>query len=917
MILTAAVLISTVATTGIFAGAATAQSQGPPGGMIGIDTTNIHVNGQAASGLANTDEYRVYSSAGADTLTVSYDVEFTKNNNANACDVEAVGSNPNCEVAGLSIDLTDNKKHDGRQIAIKKTVVDEASGEPGVVHIEHESGDQYVEPVDTHGDYYVFEVDHFSTNTVTFSGETVIDAPAATNGSTYQYDISDADSIDNFSIDLTGVTATDDDTETASGLINGESMGINMAGDSEPTGQGITEPQLTITGTSGNESDYTGTADSALFAGHDGSQVFNSEIQIEASPAVIDGVWLHQSSADPDVPVEVDIIEDEGPDSDVTEGTEVIVNSQLPDETGWVYVPFDNSYSTSSTGSSVTIQFQSLSGTSGDSVSLYHAGDGSGKFQSDLGTHGTPSVKLQSPPRNVDITADSGQSVAVGDMSIGGSQTSSIDLSLSSSQLDVSADGGGVDLELDYRERQTTQDPTVSVNGNEAGYTGTLSEGSTVSVTALEGWINTGTNKVDVTVGGSTSEDAPTPQVGLDYRHDTTDDQSITYEANKWTERYNVSKTYGADTDAATLTIPFDGNVLSVSNIETRTNGGSWTSVADSAYSFDNTELTVTLGSMNAGDEVEVRTTGQKVVVIDGSITVTDPTTKGQSLDTGFRIDSWSDNAYISLAGTPDGERVHETYEESWSERGEFTEVTAAGYNRMYLPNAGTDSTARVRTTPLGLAVDSGEVEVEMISAQMPLEFSVSSGANIDDQVEYTYYNAQSGDTYILNSVTNDVVIDTAEANSPVTLVGSDSGQILEIVLDSDSTTSSDPASGGFVMPIDDGSKTSLLNSPVVLMSAGIALLVALYYIQRRIFGETRESVAGIPTSGIFVVGAAIVTFVIVDIMSGNTLSTGIASGIGEVAPMLAILASGLALYYLYKRFIKGQDTTVVVRGDK
>lgn len=912
------VLLLLSAVVGVVPASALAGTpSGPPGGMVAVDAANIHINGQTASSLQNTETYRVYASDHADAMTISYSVAFAQNNNANACDTSAVGSNPNCEVSGLTINLTDNQNHEGREIAIPKTVVDEATGgNPGAVTVQHSSGDTYKQAVETHGNYYVFKIEEFSTNTVEFDGTTTLDG-TATNGSTLTYDIADTSSVSNFTIDVTGAPNTETDTETASRLHGGESMGLSIASDTEPTGETTTEPQVSVKGVSGNESDYTGSENSETLVGYDSN---NGDIEVQSSPEKITGAWIYVASGDANVIVDVWVSE-EGADSTAAEGTQVKESYTMPESTGWHYIDFGQTITTSSGSTSTTIGFNSQSTTDQyNNTAIYHDGSGSGQLNTENGVYGTPAVKLQSKPTSVTINSDTGQTASVGDLSLGETSTHSMDLSSDTSQLSVDATGGAVDLAVTYNETTQTTDPTVVVNGNVTDYTGTLADGETVSLTTNTDWITEGENTVDIKVGDGTSEDAPAPQVGLNYTHDTRDDQTVSYDANKWTEEYNVSKTYGADTESASLTIPFEGNVLQVSEVEIRENGGEWSSVPESEYSFNETELTVQLGDQQAGDTVDVRATGQKIVSVNSEVTVIEPSGMGETLDSKIRLDSWSSDSYLSLGGTPQGHLIHETYNESWSNPSVYTEITGADYNRLHAPNAADGSTTRVTATDIGVTTSSNEVLVEMVDSSMPITAELRTGEWNGDNAEITYYNAQSDKEYILESVTDDVVLDDATASDgTVTLSATDTDGEIKLSLDDGAATSGDgsssSSSGPVVIDPSTATDSSLLNSPVVLMGVGVALLVALYYIQARLFDGLGESVAGIPTSGVFIAGAGIVAFVIVDMLSGNTLSTSIAEGIGTVTPMLSILTGLLVIYYAYKRWIKGQDTTIQVIG--
>ncbi|ELZ96090.1 hypothetical protein C440_05355 [Haloferax mucosum ATCC BAA-1512] len=81
------------------------------------------------------------------------------------------------------------------------------------------------------------------------------------------------------------------------------------------------------------------------------------------------------------------------------------------------------------------------------------------------------------------------------------------------------------------------------------------------------------------------------------------------------------------------------------------------------------------MGPVSGGDSVSLRATGQRLVASNGSLTVTGPTPLGERLDSKVRLDSWANDSYISLGGSPDEARLHYTYNESFGDS-EYDEVT-------------------------------------------------------------------------------------------------------------------------------------------------------------------------------------------------------------------------------------------------
>jgi len=396
----------------------------------------------------------------------------------------------------------------------------------------------------------------------------------------------------------------------------------------------------------------------------------------------------------------------------------------------------------------------------------------------------------------------------------------------------ISTTSGTVDPSVTMTERTQTVDPAVTVNGNTASYTGTLADGSTTSLTTDTAWIQSGTNTVDIAVGdGTLSADAPTPQVGLDYSHDASDKISTTTTETEWLEQYNVSKTYASDRSSATPTIPHQKEVLSIQRVEKRVNGGSWSSVDSSNYQLDNTELTVQLGSVAAGDEVEVRTTGSLADVNNGDITVTEPTTSGNRLDSRIRIDSWNSDSYIQVPQTRTYQRVHYVHDATY-DASEDVRVLSGGDQRLRLPSATAGEKANVSTIPVEANATTGDVVVTVDDANktQPV-WTANQGQTDPDTVHYTLINAQDGEKYSLYSQTHGISRDSGTASSPLTLTDDDSGETLTFLLEN--TTSSSGGDGGGSGPLSRVSTEDPMGNAVPLL--GVALAIgALLVIARR-----------------------------------------------------------------------------------
>jgi hypothetical protein len=414
-------------------------------------------------------------------------------------------------------------------------------------------------------------------------------------------------------------------------------------------------------------------------------------------------------------------------------------------------------------------------------------------------------------------------------------QTASKELSTLSTSDDsgtISTAGGAVDIEVSLQERTQTVDPGVGLNGHWANQTGSLSDGETVSLTINKSSINSGTNNVRVSIGdGTLSTDAPNPVVNLEFSHEASDKVVTNYSSTKWLEEYNVSKTWSSNRTGATLTIPHAGDVLSVQRVEMQVNNGGWSPVEPAAYSLDNTELTIDIGNVTAGDTVDIRTTGSLAQTHNGTITVLQPTTPGNRLNSRIAIDSWADTSYIEVPKMGSWNRVHYTNSESWS-ADESVRILASGEQRLRLPNAAAGMKANVSTIPVEAMPASGDVVVSVGSVNFTEpKFSVRSGETIGNDVEFTFINATDGAKYNLYSLSSEVVIDSGTASSPLTLSDDDSAETLQFLLeDSSSSSSSDTGESGGgtgIMATAGNGNANLVPLGAIALSIGALIVVS------------------------------------------------------------------------------------------
>ena len=176
-----------------------------------------------------------------------------------------------------ALNLSDDRTHDGRWVAVPTDWFNQTHGEiPSVARIAHEDSGTYTEPLQVRGDSAAFFVRGFSTNTVTFGGELVIQDRPAVDGTRHTYQLDSRDSVDDVSINLTGVENTATDSASAV-RTNGESLTANVGGTASPR-----DETVTLTGRE-TRSSWTGSGSG------DGSVTVNGNQPAEDISATLEG----------------------------------------------------------------------------------------------------------------------------------------------------------------------------------------------------------------------------------------------------------------------------------------------------------------------------------------------------------------------------------------------------------------------------------------------------------------------------------------------------------------------------------------------------------------------------------------------------------------------------------------------------
>ncbi|WP_232702214.1 hypothetical protein [Halobacterium wangiae] len=662
----------------------------PPSGMVGVGDANVQdlrPEGVNAAVQAADLEGAVYTSAHAETTRVSLvtrgqaqEVGAGADPAAVAgeavCGSPAAGKNPAFECGQSFALVVQDDVHDaGREVAIRADVLKAGLGYvPQSLTVQNnETGETWTGPATLQDGYLVADFEHFSSNSVTYSGTVSLSGDPAQDETAYSYYLEDVDAVeDGPTLNLTGVVTEEWDNETMA-LGDGENAGVAFAGTESlagPSTNGL--PTATLTAPAAHS-----TTDSTTKGDIDSGYT----TEINYSGDTIERLTVDVGTVD---------------GGDEPDHYDVYLEGELIDDDWDVY----NEKTTTWEGLNVSVD--------GDSATLQFDSDNQGGSYWYWDYAGS-TISKPGGATAVTLSADDGTSVDVGDIGSGGSKTVEFPVSLSASQVSLSqSKTTTLGVNVHAKERVGTGDVGIGVNTDSGGgwvnVTWPIADGETVSREVNASWVQDGVNQLDVRVGdGSLSADAPTPGVGLDYSHAAVDNVSVSYTAEAWTERYNITRSWGDATDNATLTVPFASDVVLVRNLETRVDGGSWEDVAASAYSFDGTALTVDFGDLPGRATTDVRVEGATVKPVNGSINVLEPTMAGNGLSTRFEVASTSGEFGLDVSGTSSAGWLHYLENETWTDTQEYARVESDAQT-LVMPNAGEGARLRARIwdAPLG-----------------------------------------------------------------------------------------------------------------------------------------------------------------------------------------------------------------------
>ena len=695
-----------------------------------------------------------------------------------------------------------------------------------------------------------------SANSPEYNGSVTLNGNAASDGSTFSYELESTDGVDDFSVDLIGTI-----NEQQRALSGSSTETVDIDGTLDPVDSSISVGHVEgSVGYSGTGTGNRPSGDTTKNVTLDGAETLQS---LTISGYMRDGNEFRTDYVNYDVYIDGEYV-----DSHSHKGGE----------------PYSGTRSQTTTGINKSID--------GDmEIDIVPTG-GDGRWRWD-----DWSAQAEVPPESVSVSVNGGPSTTLND-----GESTDADLDLGSNDIAVDVTGNGsANWQIDTTERTGTRDPSVTINGETVSYSGTLGDGTTQSLTVDESWIKNGTNNVSVSTNDPSS--GPGSLVDIDYSHDTNGTvHTTTLNSTTWEGFYNVSNTYGSDVSDTVVTLPFSENVIDIDTVRMRTNGGSWQS--PNSWGLSNAKLGVNIGDVNAGDTVDVRARGRKVNVENGQIEVTKPTVEGDRLETEFKIENAESDFGIDVGRTSSGSNLHYLESSSWSSD-ETTKFD--GSQTLQLPNAPTGGTATVTTAPIKVDPLAGDVYVEWASDATNTEprFHVKPGDREGDTVSYAFTSGVTGTEYSLYSESEGIVRDSGTANSPVWFEDDDSQETFQILTESSSSVSTGGGGGGFFespsSAVQGAAQQAAGIMPVVDPIWVVVLVVGLIggavaYTERRSpTGST--PIYRRPAVGLAVVVAGGLT---VFLISPTTITGPLQTTLGAILPLAGILVlfGGAALVW-------------------
>ncbi|EMA24642.1 hypothetical protein [Haloarcula argentinensis] len=665
--------ISMVAGPGVI-GPASAQT-GAPDGMVTIPDTNVveDLPVGASSQLTKADlEGSVMASRDADSLQVIVTTPERASGYVNGSRVSGSGDR--------ALVFRDNSSHEGRDVAVPADAVRETVGHvPNVVHGVHEDGTSWTAEVEARNGLLIFNIPHFSSNSVTFEGEVNIQETPAVDGSQINYQVEDSSNAGDFNINVTGVDSTETDTVTGAALSNGETLDLAVAGTGQGTGASVTwtgyeettaasgsgtgsgtvsaggnvnptDEKASVTG----DTSTTAASDSGtLSAGGSDSLNLDGNLNPDNEQLTVSGGGSYSQGGES---VGFDVLEKDGdgdaeslltnvPDGKITQITFNMVSTGTGDGKAEIWlergssldgdekegtrvatgVTFQNSQTTVNIddwdpngADNVTIGITQTS-ASATTVRAYRGGGVPKSMFIDGYIYDDVMDIDYKTASDVTISSDSGTSKSFF-VEGGGSQTKSFPVNLGDS---ISASGAGtVDYTLDYSARYGTEDPKIDIDGDgtyEASWSGVYKSGETTTEKAVDG-LSTGDNSVSTTTASG-----PDPSWTLSWTERTaTVDPAIDVDGDGTNEASYSGKLTEGSTATKSLPDLSKGSTGTVStsagSVDTQVSYTEHTATRDPAVLVNGNE-TEHLGTLSPGSTTSLAT--DTAWIQDGSNNIT------------------------------------------------------------------------------------------------------------------------------------------------------------------------------------------------------------------------------------------------------------------------------------------------------
>ena len=360
------------------------------------------------------------------------------------------------------------------------------------------------------------------TGTATDTGRATYSLGTYGDGGSDSFSISDLDGVGNPSVGLTGVTNTNTVTKSGSWVSLDHTESISLGGNLQPTDGAGNNPELSVTSQAPTNS-YNPIDDMGLGVSNDGNAMGGDfegneyQLQQRIDPdfsGPIEDITINIGSGTTSTSGEIDIyIRKGGIDPSDTSGTHLKNWNVDTFPSGETTLTASQTYDVTA-GQTYTLSF--ISSGFGDSTEItvhdansdapdgenWRAGWRSGQGTYTYSNPWDIGVGIdRTPPSDVTVTDGDGMSHSFGSFSDGETKTANLNFDTSSTEIDLSADGDGwLDYSFTAVERTATEDPTITLNGDQYSHAGTLSSGQTASLTPDSSSFAEGTNNVDVSL---------------------------------------------------------------------------------------------------------------------------------------------------------------------------------------------------------------------------------------------------------------------------------------------------------------------------------------------------------------------------------------------------------------------------------